>query len=54
VGIDPALLEAWRPRVDDLLARLDAAREVSPLPEEPANETEVLGWLLEVRRARFA
>jgi len=30
VGLDPSLIEAWRPRVDGLLARLDDARERSP------------------------
>ncbi len=54
MGLDTALLDAWRPRVDALFARLDAAREASPLPEEPANEGEVREWLLAVRRARFA
>jgi len=53
VGLDPTLIEAWRPRVDALLARLDAAREASPLPEEPANVAEVEDWLLRARRARF-
>ena len=53
VGLDPALLAAWRPRVDALFQRLDHAREHSPLPEEPPNVAEVEAWLLDVRRARF-
>jgi uncharacterized protein len=53
VGVDPELLEAWLPRVGDLLLRLDDARERSPLPEEPANEDEIRDWLLDTRRARF-
>lgn len=53
VGLDPALLEQWRPRVDGLFVRLDGAREKSPLPEAPPNEAEVREWLLAVRRARF-
>jgi uncharacterized protein len=53
VGLDPALLAEWRPRVDGLFVRLDEAREKSSLPEEPANEVEVREWLLAVRRARF-
>lgn len=53
VGLDPALLEAWRPRVETLFTRLDAARETSPLPEGPANEREIRAWLLGVRRSRF-
>ena len=53
VGLDASLIEAWHPRVDGLLARLDDARERSPLPEEPKNVDEVQAWLLAVRRARF-
>jgi predicted nucleotidyltransferase len=53
VGLDPALLDAWRPRVDALFARLDRALAESPLPEEPPNEPEVREWLLGVRRARL-
>ncbi|MEO8797645.1 MAG: nucleotidyltransferase domain-containing protein, partial [Polyangiaceae bacterium] len=49
VGLDPKLLEAWRPRVDALFARLDAAHEASALPEHPTNENEVKEWLLSVR-----
>jgi hypothetical protein len=54
VGLDPTLLEHWRPRVDGLFARLDDARERSLLPEDPANESEVREWLLAVRRSRLA
>ena len=53
VGLEPALLEAWRPRIDALLARLDTARARSPLPEAPPNEDELRAWLLAVRRSRF-
>jgi predicted nucleotidyltransferase len=53
VVLDPALVEAWHPRVDVLLARLDEAHDASPLPEDPPNEEEVRDWLLAVRRARF-
>jgi hypothetical protein len=53
VGIDPALLESWRPRIDRLFVQLDDAREKSPLPEEPTNEAEVREWLLAVRKARL-
>ena len=53
VGLDPALLERWRPRVDGLFVQLDEARENSPLPEAPPNESEVRDWLLAVRRARL-
>lgn len=53
VGIDPALLEAWRPKVERLLARLDEARETSVLPEHPTNEALVREWLLSVRKTRL-
>lgn len=53
VGLEPGLLDVWRPRVEGLFARLDRAREDSSLPEEPPNETEVRQWLLAVRRSRF-
>jgi predicted nucleotidyltransferase len=53
VALDPGLLDAWRPRVESLFARLDEARETSVLPEEPSNEREIRDWLLGVRRARF-
>jgi predicted nucleotidyltransferase len=53
-AVDPLLLERWRPRVETLFARLDAARERSALPEEPQNQRELLDWLLAVRRARMA
>jgi hypothetical protein len=53
VGLDPALVAAWRSRVDALLGRLDEAREKSPLPEDPPNVGEVQECLIAVRRARF-
>jgi predicted nucleotidyltransferase len=53
VGLDPGLLDAWRPRIEALFAHLDSARESSVLPEEPPNEREVRDWLLGARRARF-
>jgi predicted nucleotidyltransferase len=54
VRLDPWLLVEWRPRVDQLLLRLDRAKERSPLPEDPLNEAEIREWLLAVRRAKFA
>lgn len=54
VALDPAQLDAWRPRVDALFARLDAARDASPLPETPPNEEEVRAWLLDARRRRLS
>jgi uncharacterized protein len=53
VGLDPALLEHWRSRVDGLFLRLDQAAERSPLPNDPPNERDVRDWLLAVRRARI-
>jgi predicted nucleotidyltransferase len=53
VGLDPGMLDAWRSRIDALFTHLDAARETSPLPDEPANEGELRAWLLSVRRSRF-
>ncbi|MBS2014517.1 MAG: nucleotidyltransferase domain-containing protein [Deltaproteobacteria bacterium] len=48
---DPGLLEAWRPRLDDVLAGLDASWAASVLPEEPpASAAEALeAWLVETR-----
>ncbi len=54
VALDPSVLESWRARIDRLFSRLDAARERSPLPAEPANEEDVRRWLVALRRARFA
>jgi uncharacterized protein len=53
VGLDPALLDAWRPRIEKLMADLDEARDRSPLLEEPTNEEELRDWLMATRRARF-
>ncbi len=53
VGLDPSLLDEWRPRVDVLFARLELAHDKSPLPEDPPNEREARDWLLNVRRTRF-
>jgi predicted nucleotidyltransferase len=52
VAIDRALLDEWRPRIDALFVRLDAALLASPLPEEPANASEMRDWLVAVRRRR--
>jgi uncharacterized protein len=53
VGLDPTLLETWRPRVEELFVRLDGADDASALPAEPPNEGDVREWLLEVRRSRL-
>lgn len=53
---DPALLEAWRPRLAGLLDRLDAAWPASVLPAEPdpGAIAALEAWLVDVRRARFS
>jgi len=54
-AVDPAILEAWRPRLDKVLSGLDQARGASVLPEEPP-ETAVRAleaWLVGVRKSRF-
>jgi predicted nucleotidyltransferase len=53
VGLEPALLEEWRPRIDGLFTRLDAAQERSFLSQEPPNVRELQDWLLAVRRSRL-
>jgi uncharacterized protein len=52
VGLDSALLEAWRPRLQTLLEGLDDAHAKSTLPEEPSNVREINAWLIATRRAR--
>jgi predicted nucleotidyltransferase len=55
VCLEPALLDAWRPRLASLFAELDRAREASPLPEEPSASSgaELEAWLVAVRRSRL-
>jgi uncharacterized protein len=48
-----ALATHWKTQVHRAVEVLDAARERSPLPEEPAHVEELDAWLLEVRRARL-
>ncbi len=54
-AIDPAILETWQPRLEEVLARLDAAEAASPLPEAPAPEhvAALESWLVALRRSRF-
>lgn len=54
VLLDDTTVDAWRARVDRLLGRLDAARDSSVLPEDPANVAEVEEWLLAVRASRLS
>ncbi len=53
VALAPEVVDAWRPQVEGLFARLDAAEKESKLPEHPTNEDELRNWLLSVRRRRF-
>ncbi|HEY2517767.1 MAG TPA: nucleotidyltransferase domain-containing protein [Polyangiaceae bacterium] len=53
VSLDGSLLDFWRPRLEELFQRLDAARDASVLPEDPANEEEMRAWLVAVRKRRF-
>jgi len=53
VSLDPALLDVWQPRIDDLFLALDRAYDTSVLPEEAPNLEELRGWLIATRRARF-
>jgi len=52
-GENAALTEdevrVYQPRVDALMAELDAARERSPLPEAPPNVEEIERWLVGLR-----
>ncbi len=52
---DPALLEAWRPRVEGVLGGIDRAFESSVLPEEPlaAAVRALEAWLVETRCAQL-
>lgn len=51
---DPALVEAWQPRIEEILRGIDAARDASVLPEDPPNEPEMEEFLVQARRARLA
>ena len=55
-AIEPELLAEWRPKVEGVLGRLEAALERSVLPEEPrrAGEAALEAWLLAVRKSRFS
>jgi uncharacterized protein len=54
-AVDPAILEAWRPRLDAVLSGLDTARGASVLPDDPPAEAvrALEAWLVGVRRSRF-
>ena len=50
---DPALLEAWQPRLEGVLNGIDAARDASLLPEHPENISQIEAFLVRARRARL-
>ena len=50
---DPALLEAWKPRLATAMKGLDDALARSVLPVDPPNEAELEEWLVETRRSRL-
>lgn len=50
---DPALLDAWRPRLATALGALDQALGKSVLPDEPPNAAALEAWLIEARRRRL-
>jgi predicted nucleotidyltransferase len=53
--LPPALSELWRTRTRELFAKLEVARDESPLPlEAPEKAAQALNaWLLELRRASW-
>jgi predicted nucleotidyltransferase len=53
IGLDPSLLDLWRPRIATLFQRLEHAHATSSLPDHPPNEAEVREWLIAQRRARL-
>jgi hypothetical protein len=52
---EPALLAAWRPRLERVLEGLDAALATSVLPADPpaAAASAIEAWLVDVRRSRL-
>ncbi len=50
---NPAVVDVWRGRVEEVLGRLDSALQRSVLPEEPRDVVALEGWLLALRKARF-
>jgi predicted nucleotidyltransferase len=50
---DLALLDAWRPRLDQTLKGLDKAHAASKLPEDPHDPELVQAWLVGARRSRL-
>lgn len=56
LGPEPALVEAWRPRIASLFEAHDAAVDTSALPVEPDPRAvaDLEALLIALRRARFA
>ncbi len=48
--LPPAASEHWRGEIARAFATLEAARDASPLPEEPPPLDELEAWLIELRR----
>ena len=49
----PDMAERWKAELERASEALTAALTGSPLPEEPANESELEEWLVAVRKAEF-
>jgi predicted nucleotidyltransferase len=47
------LRDKWRKDIERAFARLEEARQRSPLPEEAPNKSELEAWLLDVRKRYF-
>jgi len=52
-ALPAAIAGRWLAEAPRVLTVLDAARERSVLPEEPANREAIESWLVELRRRRF-
>jgi len=52
-ALPPDLAAQVLPSIDRAFARLDAARDASPLPEEPAHADALERWLVALRRAEL-
>jgi predicted nucleotidyltransferase len=52
--LDSAVVDRWRPRLDDVFADLDREHERSVLPEAPTNAADVEAWLIAHRLASAA
>jgi uncharacterized protein len=53
VALSPEMAATWRAEVTRAFDALVAARDASPLPEEPAGARELDAWLVAARRKRL-